>query len=290
MSALGAFLLASCLAVNPASDQVTAGDLAPSFPGLDTVDAGTPLAMAPALGASRVFRVPELTRLAERFHLAPPGSAICVERKAAPLDLKQALAAMQAALPAAEISILDWSRTPVPDGEITFPPSQLRNGATGQWWNGSVRYGGVHQFSIWARVSVHQTADRIVALRDLPPGEEIAADAIAIQHRETIPGARDFAVSLDQVAGKWTRALIHSGAPVRLSELARPLDVRRGDKVQVDAQNGAAHLTFEAQAEGSGATGDRIPLTNPESHRRFTGRIVGKGRVSVDSSVGPEKP
>lgn len=285
MIAPGLFALAACLAVNPAADRVTAADLAPAFPGMETVDAGTPLALAPAPGVSRVFRLPELARMADRFHLAPPPAPICVERPVAPLDVEKAQAAMRAALPQAEISILEWSRWPVPAGEIVFPTSQLRNLPAGQWWSGYVRYGGVHRLVIWARVSVRVTAGRVVALRDLAPGQAIPRDAVEIQAREGIPGAVDFALSIEQVAGQWPRARIPAGTPVRLDQLAKPVDVARGDTVEVEVESGAAHLEFAARAEGSGAIGDRIPVGNPVSHRRFTARIEAKGRVSVDGSA-----
>jgi flagella basal body P-ring formation protein FlgA len=256
---------------------------------METLDAGTPLALAPVPGVARVFHLPELGRWAEHFHLLPPPAEICVERPVAPLDLEKALAAMRAALPEAEISIVDWSRARVPAGEIVFPASQLHNSPAGQSWSGYVRYGGTHQFSIWVRVSVRVTSERVVALRDLPPGQAIPADAVEAKAQEATPGAADFAVAIDQVAGKWPRALIRAGAPIRIIQLAKPVDVVRGDTVQVDAQSGAAHLQFEAQAEGSGAIGDMIPVTNPISRRRFTARVAGKGRVSVDDSVAQGK-
>jgi flagella basal body P-ring formation protein FlgA len=284
-----AFLLAGCLAVNSASDQVTTADLAPGFPGMDKLDAGIALALAPAPGVTRIFRLAELKRWAERFHLTPPAAEICVQRPMAPLDPEKAMAAMHASLPEAQISVLEWSRARVPLGEIAFPTSQLRTDPAGQWWTGYVRYGGVHQFAIWARVSVRMTAERVVALRDLPPGQPIPADAIETQTRETISGTADFALSMDQVADKLPRALIRAGTPVQIHQLAPPVDIVRGDTVQVDAESGAAHLEFEARAEGSGATGEMIPLRNPVSHRRFMARVTGKGRALVGGSAAQGK-
>jgi flagella basal body P-ring formation protein FlgA len=286
MIPLGAFLLASCLALNSATGQITAADLAPGFPGLEALDAATPLVPAPAPGVARVFHLAELRRMADRFHLAAPAADICVERPVAPLDIDRALAAMRAALPDARISIVDWSRARVPAGEIVFPAGQLHNSPAAQSWSGYVRYGAAQRFSIWARVTVETTAVRVVALRDLPPGQAIAADVLQIQTREGVPGDGDFALSISQVAGQWPRAAIPAGSAVGLHQLAKPVDVARGDTVQVDVQSGAAHLNFEARAEGSGATGDAIPVTNPVSHQRFTARIAGKGKVLVDDAQG----
>jgi len=60
---LAAFALAACLAVGAGSDQVLAGDLAAAFPEWRAVPPETPLALAPAPGVQRVFRLPELRRL-----------------------------------------------------------------------------------------------------------------------------------------------------------------------------------------------------------------------------------
>jgi hypothetical protein len=46
MILLTPLLLASCLALNTASDQIAAGDLASAFPGLQSVPPETPLAFA----------------------------------------------------------------------------------------------------------------------------------------------------------------------------------------------------------------------------------------------------
>ena len=290
MIVLGAFLLAGCLAVHPESDQVTAADLAPAFPGMETVDPHTPLAFAPAPGVSRVFHAPELARLAERFHLSPPSPEICVTRPVAPLDREKVLAAMHRALPNAEIAVLDCSRAPVPAGDIYFPANQLRNEPSGQWWTGYVRYAGDHRFSIWARVEAQVTAALVVALRTVRPGEAIPPDAVQVQTHSSIPGNSGFAVSTDQVVNQSPRETIPAGTPIRLSLLTKPLDVARGDMVEVEAQSGAAHLQFTARAEESGVTGDEIPVLNPVSHRRFTARIAGKDRVSVDSLAAQDKP
>src|ERR1035438_7661066 len=43
---------------------------------------------------------------------------------------------------------------------------------------------------------------------------------------------------------------------------------------------------LDAQAEGSGALHETIPVLNTTSKRRFLARVEGKGRVSVDGSAG----
>ena len=160
MIAVPLALFAGCLAVNSASDRITADDLAPAFPGLQSVAAGTALGWAPAPGIHRIFRLPELRRIAARFSVAPPETEICVERPVVPLDKEILLRAMRRQLPETVIQILDFSRRSVPVGEIEFPATALREGPTGSIWNGYVRFGATSRFPVWARVTVAKIVAR----------------------------------------------------------------------------------------------------------------------------------
>ncbi len=60
MMFLAPFALAGCLALPAGSERVTAADLAPAFPGLESVPPETVLSFAPEPGLERVFHIPEL--------------------------------------------------------------------------------------------------------------------------------------------------------------------------------------------------------------------------------------
>jgi flagella basal body P-ring formation protein FlgA len=285
MILLSSVLLAGCLAVNAVSDHVTAGALAAAFPGLEALPPETPLALAPAPGVTRVFRTPEVRRIATGLAVPVPAAEICVERPVAPLDPDALLEILKKELPGASIEILEFSHRPVPAGSLEFRASGLREGLAGSLWTGSVRYGGTHRFPIWARVKVMATVLRVVALGDLRPGRAITPELVRIETREEFPKTGDFAQSIDQVTGKWPRVLVHAGAEIRAGQLENPPDILRGDSVRVEVQNGAAHLEMEAQAEGSGTTGAIITVRNPTSQKRFLARIEGKGKVSVGASA-----
>ena len=291
-----AFTLA-CLAVEPGSDRILARDLAPAFPPLAAVPPATEIALAPAPGVARVFRAFDLHLLAARFHLdaAPAPDPICVERPVAPLDAPKLLAAMRQSLPDARIEILEFGRQPAPSGEIEFPAAGLHPASLGArgsqprpaLWNGAVLFAGTRRFAIWATVTVRVAVPRILAVADLRPGQPIGAAQLAAETREEFPSAAPFALTIDQVAGRWPRLAIRAGSPIRTDQLEMPREVMRGSTVRVEVRDGATRLELDAVAQASGATGEFIPVRNPSSGKRFRARVEGTGRVSVDAAQNP---
>jgi flagella basal body P-ring formation protein FlgA len=277
--------LAGCLAAGPGTDQIRAGDLLTVFPAMAALSPDTPIGFAPAPGVLRIFRAPELRALAARFHLdSAPANDICVERPVSPLMPGRMLEAMRRTLPEAKIDLLDYSRQPAPQGEIEFPVTGLRRSASSELWTGSVSYARSSRFIIWAKVKVRIRAPRVFAIGDLPAGQPIAPGQVLAMEREEFPSAATFATSIPDVTGKWPRLLIRAGSAILVSQLEAAKDVSRGEAVVVEVRDGAATLTLEAIAQGSGAAGDTILVRNPVSQKCFRARVEYKGRVSVDVS------
>lgn len=289
MIPLAALTVAGCLAVNPASDRVTAGDLAAVIPGLTTSAPEESVAFAPAPGVLRVFHVPELRRLAIRQHWnVEPSADVCVERPVFPADSEKLLEAMHRTLPQAAITILDYARQPLPAGDIEFPAAGLRSSAAGALWIGAVHYAGTRRLTVWTRVKVAVTASRVLAAVDLRPGEAVNAAQLRVETSEVFPVAAPILQSVDDAVGKWPRTTIRSGTALRADMLHLPPDIARGDTIAVEVHNGAAHLELEALAEGPGSIGEMIPVRNVSTRKRFLARVEGKGRVSV-TVAGPAK-
>ena len=278
---LTAFALAVCLAVGAGSDQVLAGDLAAAFPEWSTVPPETPLGLAPAPGVQRVFRLPELRRMAERWSLLPaPDREVCVTRPVAVLTAERLLAAMQKEFPAAHIELLDFGRVPAPEGEVLFPASGLRQTPAGGYWSGHVLYAVKHHFAIWARVKVKVAATRVIAAQDIKAGLVLDAAQLRAENREEIPAA-GFVPAIEEAAGKVSRRAIAAGVALRAEWLEPAKVVMRGETVGVEVVHGGARLKLEGIAEASGAIGETIPIQNPASKQRFPARVESKGKVIV---------
>jgi len=279
MMALPDLALAACLSVQPASEHVVAGDLASASASFASLPPDTVLAWAPEPGVPRVFPVAELRRLAARLGAAPDADRdLCVERRVAPLDRARIQAALDARLPAAYLEIVDFSRLPVPEGPLEFPPAGLRRGSGAAYWSGYVRYAGNRRFAVWARVRMRGPV--VVAVADLSPNRPIDATQLRVEIREGFPQA-GFVESVSEAAGKQPRHSIRADTPIPALELAEPPVVARGDTVKVQVWSGAAYVSLEARAEGAAAAGQLVALRNPDSKQRFFARVTAPGRASI---------
>jgi flagella basal body P-ring formation protein FlgA len=281
MITVATLALGACIAVGAGSDQVLAGDLVAAAPEWSAIPPESALALAPAPGVERVFRLPELRRLALRWKLArPPEMELCVIRPVAVPDPALLLAAMRAQLPAARIEILEYSRRAAPQGELEFPLSGLRQSPGGAWWAGSVKYAGQRRFALWARVQVLVAVARVVSNEDLQPGRPIDAARLRVESREEFPSA-GYLAAIEETAGKVPRRSIAAGTPLRTEWLEPARVVTRGDAVQVEIINGGAHLVLDGVAATSGAVGDTVLVLNPDSRRQFRARVIAAGKVLV---------
>ncbi len=282
MTPLVLLALAGCLAVDPASDHISAGDFAKAWPAMASLAPETDVGLAPAPGVVRTFSPAELRQLAARFQIkAVPPAGVCFERRVAPLDPAALQTVLERELPGSHVEIVDYSRAPVPQGSLEFPHTGLRAAPGGAFWYGSVHYAKTRQFAIWVRINATFAAKRIVAATPLRAGETLGA---AMLMEKTIPEfpADGFAASIDEVAGQTLRHSVAAGEAIRTVWLEPPKLVIRGEIVSVEVRRGGAHLKLEGFAQASGAAGETIPVLNPLSHRTFRARVKGKGIVSVD--------
>jgi flagella basal body P-ring formation protein FlgA len=276
--------VAACLAVGAGDDQIFVRDVAPAWAADAVLPLETAVGLAPAPGVERHFDFAELQRIAARFGLPAPVREVCVARPAAPPDAARLLDAMRAALPEARIEILDYSRYPVPEGVVEFPRSGLRPTGSDALWAGFVQYGGRHRAALWARVRVQVAATRVVAAADLPAGGLIDAASLRLETRDDFPLAEPGPQTIADVAGRAARRPIRAGEAIRSAWIERAKEVTRGDTVEVEVRSGAAVLRLPGQALASGTVGQTIPVLNPETKRRFSGRVEARGKVTVGSS------
>ena len=134
-------------------------DLAEAVPEFRVLTPELPIGYSPVPGATRLVSAAEVARLASANHVVLPVSAsACFKRKVQALNPDSILHAMKTALPEGSVELIDFSRSPVPVGEIEFPADRLGRASIGNpeapvLWRGVVK-DAQRSYPVWARVKV----------------------------------------------------------------------------------------------------------------------------------------
>jgi flagella basal body P-ring formation protein FlgA len=276
-------------------DPIVAADLASLLPAFGGIPADTPIAAAPGPGVRRVFRALELQSLARTRSLdLPSAEDVCFEWPMEVPERARLLEAMSAALPFPEtrVEILEVSQYPAPRGRIEFRREDLGAPAlldapAPVVWRGNVVYNGNQRFAIWARVRVTARVPRLVAAELIRRGRPVLASQVRVQSTTVFPGPTDLAASVGQVDGLIALRNIPAGAEIHLRQLEPPLDIHRGDVVEVEVHSGLARVATTGKAEADGRAGDLISIRNLHSNHVFQARVAGKDKalVSIGAAV-----
>jgi len=278
-----AILLAAAACVAVDGEKILARDLAPAAEAFQSLAPDTEISYAPSPGARRVLHAAELSRMIAR-HGGAPGMVreICVERATEKLTREALEAALASAAGGTSVELLDWSRYPVPRGELQFPPGgKSRLGGREVLWRGYVGYGSSRRFAIWARVRISVRQRRVVARVALPAGKPIRPEQLGVEEVEASPFEARPKESVDAVAGWLPRRPVAAGTPILPGLLEAPQEIHSGDAVTVEVSNGLTRLSFDARAGAGGRKGDLIPVRNPATGRSFRARVEGAGKVTL---------
>ncbi|HTB18392.1 MAG TPA: flagellar basal body P-ring formation chaperone FlgA [Bryobacteraceae bacterium] len=273
-----------------ANDRILGEDLVKAQPVfLDKIPGDAVIGYSPAPGARRVFKSLELQRIAASYGVkVAPDAEACFEWSLQTLTDDVVRAAIRESLqsPGARIDVLAVSRNQAPVGKVSFPisgllASTLSGPDTAVTWRGEVLYHGSRKFSVWARVKISASMSRVVPTQLILPGQNVSADQVRVETYDDFPLRNDIARNLEEVVGRMPRRALRIGSPVFRTDLIEPLEVQRGDLVDVTAISGAAQLRMPALAEAPGRQGDVISLKNPRTGKIFRARIEGKDKALV---------
>lgn len=272
---------AECISVE--GPRIRMADAAKGMPELQSADPEIDLGYAPQPGIRRVMRPWELNHLAREHKIVIPQSAeICFERKVRNLSPEEIEAAIRKDLPAdTRLEILDWSRFPVPLGDLAFPLGALAGAKPGPvMWKGWIAVEGQRRFPVWALVRIGVPGTRVVALAEIGARTLVLPEHLREEPCEVLP-LPGGSVRMDDISGRITKRRIPLGAPLSQSDVDAAPEVRRGDPIVVRARAGAAVVSFEGIAEGSGRTGQSVSVQNRATKKRIRARIAGPGLADV---------
>ncbi len=255
---------------------ITGRDLAVANPAFAYLDPESIVAPSPIPGVKRLMKV--------------SNEELCFERKTRILTRDDLLPVLESALRTAAVSpreasasplnitILDFTRTPIPTGILEFRRAGLDNNGL---WRGHVKYDGNHTISLWVKVRVTTEQTWIEALQPLPPGKPIEVAQVASRTGPRSPFGPAPIGAVDLAAGRIPLRAIKPGEPIFPAMLSTPHDVERGETVRVDVASGEAKISFDAVAQSSGRVGETVLIRNPENGRYFQARVDARGKVNI---------
>ncbi len=133
-----------------------------------------------------------------------------------------------------------------------------------------------------------ETVEAVVLTRNIERNEMIRSGDLQIERRPRAefggaePASREFAL------GMQIRRAIRAGQALKTTDLAKPDLVQRDQTVTLVYETAGIYLTTRGKALESGTEGDVVSVLNLQSKRTVTGRVTGRGQVSID--VATPKP
>jgi flagella basal body P-ring formation protein FlgA len=270
-------------------DHILARDVASRIPEFREISGEEVIGLAPLPPVRRLISSGELVRVGRKFGLTLAAPAdVCFEYPTELLTRERIIDQLKLSIevPDAEVELIDFSRYPVPRGELSFPRTGLNAHAqltdrSIVFWRGKVTYSGTKSFSVWARVRLAATRERLVATEAILSGSIVSAEQVRIQMVKQFPFDPQGALSNEEAIGRVAKRTILAGQVLSAALLVAQPDVARGAEVSVVVKTGGTQLRLPARAQSSGAIGETVSLKNPENGRTFRGVVGGKNQVMV---------
>lgn len=280
------------------ADVLTLGDLIEGVPG---AAAARPVFRAPALGETGTIQAQRIVDAANGLGIDAVDTAgraqVSVTRAARRAGAPEIEAAVkraletQAGVDARPLSIV-FDGTPAlvvaPDVKTPVAVEELVYDRRSRRVSALVAIGrnpGERRASQRVTGALVELVDVAVLNRSVARGEAIQASDLTVERRarETLP--QDVQVEVADMAGRVARRALAAGSTLRVGDLTRPEVVARGDVVTIVYEVPGMVLTLRGRANESGAQGDTIAVTNPQSKRNLQALVVGPGKVSVSAAL-----
>ena len=115
----------------------------------------------------------------------------------------------------------------------------------------------------------------------LARGEIIRDEMIVDQEIKRSPAGFDYITYRVALIGMAAKRPLRAGVPLRVSDIAQPNIIRKGDLVTVAFEAPGLSLSIRGKALEDGVSGQAIRVMNTQTNRTFEGVAVSSGYVLV---------
>ncbi len=132
-----------------------------------------------------------------------------------------------------------------------------------------------------ATANVELFADVVVAKQKIKRGQTIDEGMVALEKRKITTPFSGLGTEIDLVIGQMAERNIRAGQKIRVSDTARPPDIKAEDIVMIVAENNNVKVTSRGVAKKDGSVGDVIPVVNLRSNKKIYAQIIDDSVVKV---------
>ena len=140
---------------------------------------------------------------------------------------------------------------------------------------------GTNPWTIYVSSKIIKSLEVVVAKRNIARGETINTGDLGLASKEVRLLNNGYFRNINNAMGMVSKRSIRQGEVVRLSNMAPPLLVAKGDHVKITAAAGQLSVSTNGIALTKGRKGEQIRVRNIGSEKILRARITGQGRVNV---------
>ena len=228
---------AQCVEIS--GDRIRARDLAGALSAFAALPPETEIAISPVPGVTRKLPAAQLSKALG----APVAADICVKRVTRSLTVDEITAALRKSLQddEAKVSILDYSRASIPEGQLDFPRSGLSlSSNTPSIWRGRIQYGAGRSTAMWAKVRISKPTKILVARRVLPVGHVLSAADVEERQIDSYSLAPPALVDPGKLEGLEAAREIRAETTIQPWMLRAKAAIKKGDLLQVSVNASSA--------------------------------------------------
>jgi flagella basal body P-ring formation protein FlgA len=112
--------------------------------------------------------------------------------------------------------------------------------------------------------------------------ELIEAGDVTVKRVKVNSLQHPFVSDVNEAVGKSAAKTLPPQMPIRVSALAKPYAVRKGDRVTIEAKRGGLAIQTVGVTKTGAQLGEFVTVTNQDSGKDIRGKVVGPGLVRVE--------
>lgn len=159
--------------------------------------------------------------------------------------------------------------------------SQYNKARFGNQMSVSVSCPSNTRWSIYVPVTIKQIAKVLTVARSIRKGQMIDQGDLQWKEYELgrLPGG--YFMNSQDVVGMVAQRNIRNGMVIASRHLRPPFAVKKGEQVVIKAAIGGVEVKMSGTAQGDGARGDIINVTNSSSNKTVEAQVIRPGVVQV---------